>query len=148
MSDAPSHWPDVRDKPGFLHRMMVEFAGDASISLEGDLSKCRFPEELVVSHEEVGVLQRNTAYPPQDFVVLRLTPESITPIFEQITAAGLTRAIVHVQIERNGALEFGAYDNFHPECTVTYPRVSATLLDELKTKGVLRNFSVASAGGG
>jgi hypothetical protein len=63
-------------------------------------------------------------------------------------AAGLKRAIIHVQIERNGALEFGAYDNFRPKCTVTYPRVSATLLDELKAKGVLRSFSVASAGSG
>src|SRR5689334_20505474 len=139
MANGVSHWPVVRDKPGFLHRLMNELAGDARISLEGDLSHCQFPEDLIVSADETEALRRNTTWPRQDFVVLRLTAETVAPIFKQVMAAGLKRAIVHVQIERNGIRELGAYDNFHPECVVTGPGVSESLLEELKLKSVLRD---------
>lgn len=141
MPDPESHLIHVRDKPGFLHRMMMELAGgDARISFEGDLSRCRFPDDLVVSREPVGLLRRNTSHPLQQFVVLRLTPEAVAPIFQQAVAAGLTRAVLHVYIERDGALPFGAHDNFHPECVGTAPPITATLLSELKDKGVVRDF--------
>src|SRR4051812_13540858 len=113
MPDRLKHWPVVRDKPGFLHRMMRELAGDSLISLEGDLSRCRFPVHLVVGHDETRLLRRNTHIPRQDFVVLRLSTDAIAPIFEQVMSAGLERAIIHVLIERGGILELGAYDNFH-----------------------------------
>jgi hypothetical protein len=124
--------------------MMVELAGNARISLEGDLSRCHFVDDLIVTHEEIGTLKRNTAVPRQDFVVLRLTPETIAPIVQQVSAAGLKGAIMHVQIERNGVLELGAYDNFAPGCVVTGPGVKAELLDELKSKSVVRDFEVAT----
>lgn len=143
-----NHWPDVRDKPGFLRRLMEEFAGGGTMSLEGDLSRCSFPDGVVLGREEGEVLKRNTLYPRQDFVVLRLEPETVAPIFKQVVAAGLSRAVIHVQVERAGVLQLGAYDHFHPECTVTGPGVSAALLSELKSKGVLRGFAAAAHGGG
>src|SRR5260370_22038540 len=130
----------VRDKPGFLHRLMVEFAG-GRMSLEGDLSKCKFADDLVLGHEEVDLLKRSTLYPRQDFIVLRLQPATIGPIFKQIMVAGLSRAIVHVQIEHAGVLQLYAYDNFHFDCVVTGSGVSEWLLDELKAHMVLRDFT-------
>jgi hypothetical protein len=140
------HSLNVRDKPGFLRRMMVELAGNAQMSVEGDLSRCRFNDDLIVTSAETAILKRNTTAPKQDFAVLRLrlTPETVGPIFKQVMAAGLKRAIVHVQIERNGVLELGAYDNFHHECVVTGPSVSPELLTELKNTKVLRDFKVAA----
>jgi hypothetical protein len=148
MAEPLTHWPNVRDKPGFLHRLMEEFSGSGRMSLEGDLSRCNFAADVVLSREEMGALKRNTLYPRQDFVVLRLEPETIAPIFKQVMAAGLSRAIIHVQIESAGILQLGAYDNFHPECVVTGPGVSAALLSELKSKAVLHNFVVAEGRGG
>src|SRR4051812_6705991 len=98
MANGVSHWPVVRDKAVFLHRLMDELAGDARISLEGDLAHCHFPEDLIVARDQTDVLKRNTISPPQDFIVLRLTPESVAPIFKQVMSAGLNRAIIHVQI--------------------------------------------------
>jgi hypothetical protein len=143
MADQVSHWLNVRDRPGFLHRLMVELAGDAQLSLEGDLSRCRFTDDVVIARDKTGTLKRNTIAPRQDFVVLRLSPETVDPIFKQVMAAGLKQAISHVQIERNGVPELGAYDNFHPECVVTGPGVSSILLVELKNANVLRGFRVA-----
>jgi len=122
---------------------MVELAGNAHISLEGDLSSCRLTDDLVATRDETTILKRNTVAPRQGFVVLRLTPENAGPIFQQVMAAGLKRAIIHVQIERDGVLELGAYDHFHPECVVTGPGISRTLLEELKNADVLRDFKVA-----
>ena len=89
---------------------MDELAGDARISLEGDLSHCRFTEDVIVSRDETDLLKRNTLWLRQDFVVLRLTPETVASIFKQVMAAGLKRAIIHVQIERHGLLTFVAFE--------------------------------------
>ncbi len=52
MSDSALYWLEMRDKPGFLYRMMGEFACGGRMSLEGDLSKCVFEDDLVISCEE------------------------------------------------------------------------------------------------
>jgi hypothetical protein len=148
MADAVSHTLVVLDKAGFLRRLMDELAGNARISLEGDLSHCRFADNLIVSRDETDILKRHTMWPLQDFVVLRLEPETVSSIFKQVMAAGLKRAIIHVQIERNGMQEMGAYDNFHSECVITGPGVSAALLAELKSKNVIRDFKIAAVNGG
>ena len=83
-----SHWVDVRDGSAFLHRLMVELAGNTQLSLEGDLSRCRFTDDVVMAHDETLTLKRNTIAPKQDFVVLRLTPETVDAIFKQVMAAG------------------------------------------------------------
>ena len=144
MTGTASHWPVVRAKPEFVHRLMVELAGNAHISLEGDLSQCRFTDDLVLTRDEIPILRRNTLAPKQDFIVLRLAPETVDPIFKQIVAAGLSRAILHVQIERDGILELGAYDHFQPECVVTGPGISPALLDELVSTDVLGEFKIAA----
>jgi hypothetical protein len=118
---------------------MEEFVG-GRMSLEGDLSRCAFPNAIVIGREEVGILKRNTLWPRQDFVVLRLEPDTIPRIVKEVRAAGLRRAVIHVQIEHAGVLQLGAYDNFHPECVVTGPGVSPKLLAELKLTGVLWDY--------
>jgi len=119
-----NHWPEVRDKPGLLRRMMAEFVG-GRLSLEGNLQRCAFPEDLVIAREESGLLLRHTAWPRQGFVVLPLGTDTDPAVLKGIMAAGLKRAIIHVQIERDDALQLGAYDHFHPECTLTGPGVGA-----------------------
>jgi hypothetical protein len=140
MVNTMSHSVNVRDKPAFLRRLMIELAGNAHISLEGDLSRCKIGDGVVVTREETAILKRNTLAPIQDFAVLRLVPETVAMIFKQVMAAGLNRAIVHVQIERDGVLELAAYDHFDPECVVTGPSISPALLCELKNTNVLREF--------
>ena len=143
MSEPVLHWICVRDKPALLHRLMREFAG-GQLSLEGDLSKCSFADEMVVAREEVGALKRFTPYPRQDFIVLRLDAATLAPIFKEVLTAGLSRAIIHVQIEHGGEIQLGAYDNFHPDCVVAGRGVRKELLDELKTVHVLRDYSMAA----
>src|SRR4029077_15090901 len=111
---------------------------------EGGLWHCTFPDECLLSHDETSLLKRATIAPLQDFVVLHLEQQSVAPIFKQVMAAGLSVAIIHVQIERNEVLELGAYDNFHPKCVVTGPGVSPELLAELKSSNVIRGFKVSA----
>jgi hypothetical protein len=136
------HWPDVRDKLAFLQRLMTEFTG-GRMSLEGNLTRCTFPAEVILARDDDAVLRRNTICPRQDFVIVRLDPNAITSIFLRIKSAGLSRDIIHVQIERDGVLELGAYDSFCPGCVVTGPGVSPTLLAELEESRILRGFQAA-----
>src|SRR6266851_8942125 len=129
MADGVSHLVDVRDRPAFLRRVMFELAGSAQMSLEGDLSRCHFSQDVIVTSDETAILKRNTIAPRQDFLVLQLTSETCGPILGQMMAGKhLKRAIIHVQIERDSVLELGAYDHFHRECVVTGPGISPALL--------------------
>lgn len=140
------YWIDPRDKPGLLRAMMRELAGDAQISFEGNLSRCIFPADLDPSADETDALRRQTVEPRQDFVVLPLEPGSVAPILDVVLPhrhRQYLKDIIHIQIERGGELQFGAYDNFHRECIVCYSGVDSALLDQLKSSGVIRSWQVA-----
>jgi hypothetical protein len=79
---------DVRDKPGLLAAIMQAFAGDAQISFEGDLSRCRLRAIPGASDAETPVLCRNTVSPRQDFVVLPLETETARPILDAVVPEG------------------------------------------------------------
>jgi len=138
------YWPVARDKPGLLIAMMRHLAGDAHISFEGNLSRCSFPSILNPSNNQTPALRRATASPTMDFVVLPLTPESVRPILDVVLPDNrYLRDIIHIQIEKEGQLQFGSYDNFHHECIVGFPPgVTPELLDRLQSSGVIRSWSV------
>ncbi len=128
--------------------MMRELARDARISFEGDLSRCVFPPTLNPSGDETPSLRRHTLSPQQGFVVVDLLPESIRPILDVILPDNrYLDDILHIQIERSGELQFGSYDQFHPECIVGFPPgVTPELLNRLQLSGVIRSWSVPHAG--
>jgi len=43
--------------------------------------------------------------------------------------------IIHIQIEKDGVLAFGACDNAHPDCVVAGPGVPVALLEQLQASG-------------
>jgi hypothetical protein len=135
------YWIIARDKPALLTAVARALAGDAHISFEGDLSRCTFPANLRPKAEETPALVRHTSYPVQDFVVLPLEPDTVKPILKVVLADGRAmKDIIHIQIEKSGRLEFGSYDNFHPECIVAFHGVSLDLLNQLQAKGVIRSW--------
>src|SRR5688572_24912182 len=136
------YWIVARDKPGLLIAMMRALAGNASISFEGDLSRCAFPPGLTQTHDETEALLRNTTIPRQDFIVIPLEPQTVQPILDVVLPEGrFMKDIIHIQIEKNGRLEFGSYDNFHRECIVAFHSVSTELLGRLQQSGVIRSWT-------
>lgn len=125
--------------------MMRALAGDARISFEGDLRRCKgLYSEPGASHDETDALRRNTAFPVQDFVVLPLEPETTNPIMGHVLPdSRVIHDVIHIQIEKDGTLQFGAYDNFHDDCIVCGSAVPADLLDELQSKLTIRSWQVA-----
>src|SRR5260370_14868086 len=98
----------VRDKRGFLLAIMEELARNAHISFEGNLSNLRLGSVPGASEAETVVLKRNTLWPKQDFIVLPLEPSTGKAILSAIGGT-VPKSIIHVQIENEGVLEFGAY---------------------------------------
>jgi hypothetical protein len=141
---SSEHRVDVRDPGGFLKAVMEELAGDSCLSLEGTLDGCNFPEEIVLARDETDFLRRNTISPRLDFLVLRLEHRTVAPIYREATRVGLRRAIIHVQIEKCGLIELGAFDNFHPECVTTGRAVPDQLLINLKASRIVRSFAAIS----
>ena len=145
--DKDRFWIVARDKPGLLIAMMRALAGDAHMSLEGDLSRLTFPAELAPSVEETSALARHTSHPRQDFLVIPLEPQDVPAILTAILADGrFMKDVTHIQIEKNGRLEFGSYDNFHPECVVCFHGISTDLLNRLKGSGVIRSWTEPCVG--
>lgn len=130
-----------------MHAVMSALAGGAHISFEGDLSGCRRLFELDgASAAETPVLKRNTLWPVQDFVVVPLEPENVVPILQEIVGRRLVHEIVHIQIEKQGVLQFGSYDHFHADGCVVWLGVAEPSLQELKSKGILRSYEQAPHG--
>jgi hypothetical protein len=145
--DTDRYWLVARDKPALLRAMMRELAGDARISFEGDLTRCEFGVHLEPRDEETSALHRQTAFPRQDFVVLPLEPHTVQPILDIVLQERRYMTdIVHVQIEKMGCLEFGSYDNFHPECIVCFHGITPAVLDGLLTSGVIKSWTTPYEG--
>ena len=140
MDKQQRKWIDTRDKTGLLIAMMREFSGDSHISFEGTLEKLELGNIEGASTEETKVLKRQTITPQLDFVVVPLNKNTIQEIWKELSEKDhlLHEGIIHVQIENEGNLVFGGYDNFHRDCVVAYPGVPEKLLKELKLNGVIR----------
>jgi hypothetical protein len=129
----------VLDKQRLFRLVMDELAGDAHISFEGNLQGLRLHGLPGASEEETDSLKRNTSRPKQDFVVVPLEADSIGTILAAIGGA-LPRKIIHVQVEKAGILQFGAYDQFQPGCIVFGSTVNRRFLEALVSQGVMKTL--------
>jgi len=50
-------------------------------------------------------------------------------------------AIIHIQIEKDGQLQFGAYDNFDPECIYFGSEVKENVIQSLISQNIMRPYS-------
>ncbi len=142
MNNRPKKWIDTRDKPGLLLAMMREFAFNSHISFEGSLKNLELERLPGSSQNETSALKRTTIKPELDFLVLPLNEDTLNVIWKELSEKDhlVNQGIIHVQIEHNGKLVFGGYDNFHRECVVAYPSVPVKLLDVLKDNGIIRGY--------
>jgi CO dehydrogenase nickel-insertion accessory protein CooC1 len=72
-------------------------------------------------------------------VVVPLEADSIGTILAAIGGA-LPRKIIHVQVEKAGILQFGAYDQFQPGCIVFGSTVNRRFLEALVSQGVMKTL--------
>jgi hypothetical protein len=129
----------VSDKRRLLLALMEEFAGDAHVSFEGDLSALPLSSIPGASQEETGVLRRNTLWPKQDFIVLPLEPSTSKAIISAIGGT-VPNTIIHIQIEKGGTLQFAAYDNFHPQCIIFHSTFKPAFLESLASESIVRPY--------
>jgi hypothetical protein len=136
MRSTGQRW-NVRDKGQLLLALMEEFEGSARVSFEGDLRALSLLEYPGASFQPTGALKRGTLWPQQDFVVVPLEPLSSKKIFAALGGT-VPKKVLHVQIEKDGMLEFGAYDNFDPECIFFGSAVRREFVELLVLKEILQ----------
>jgi hypothetical protein len=130
----------VHDKRRLLLAMMEELAGGAHVSLEGDLRGLRLSSVAGASGEPTATLKRNTLSPKQDFVIVPLEPSMAQKILAAIGGT-IPGAIIHIQIEKDGQLQFGAYDNFHQECIFFGSEVKEDFIKSLVSQNIMTPFT-------
>jgi hypothetical protein len=144
----PGYWVRVKNKVEFVKAMIAYLSGGAHMSMEGDLSKAQGEIESIPgrSGQETAILRRQTLVPVLDFVVLPLEPNTTEIILRRIVPrVGIVRNVIHLQIVKEGELQLGAYDNFHPDCVVIGPGVPEEYLETLVQSGLLYNYEPARA---
>jgi hypothetical protein len=129
----------VRDKRRFLAAALAELAGNAQVSFEGDLSMTSLSDVPGASNDETQVLKRGTLWPKQDFVVLPLEVEMVLPIMAAVGGT-VPRGLIHVQVQKEGRLQLGLYDNFDPNCIFLGPGLTPSFIATLQEAGVLTHW--------
>src|SRR5271156_1916199 len=130
----------VRDKRRFLAAALAELAGVAQVSFEGNLSGTSLSDVAGASSDETQVLKRNTLWPKQDFVVLPLEAEMVRPIMAAVGGT-VPRGLIHVQVQKDGRLQLGLYDNFAPEFMFFGPGLTPSFIATLQEDGVLAHWT-------
>jgi len=139
MTEEFQSWK-VLDKRRFLLALMKELAGDARVSFEGDLRKTSLTTMPGAIEEPTTTLKRNTKWPKQDFVIVPLEPSTGNKIMAAIGGT-VPGAILHIQIEKEGQLQFGAYDCFHPECIYFKDGIDRSFVDSMVAQGLIRPYT-------
>ena len=130
----------VQDKRRFLIAALQQLAGSAFVSFEGDLRGTALIEASGASGDETTALKRNTLWPKQDFVVLPLEAETVGSIMEAVGGT-VPRSILHIQVEKEGRLELGLYDNFAPKAMFFGPALTPEVLENLQSDGILSHWT-------
>ena len=120
--------------------MMEELAGGAHVSFEGNLRGLTLWSIPGASGEPTAALKRNTLWPKQEFVVVPLEPSMGQNIIAAIGGT-VPGAIIHIQIEKDGELQFGAYDNFYPECIYFGSGVKEAVIQALVSQNIMRPYT-------
>jgi hypothetical protein len=126
----------VEDKHRLLMSVAEKLAGNAHISLEGSLGVFNLAALPGASDVETSALKRNTIWPKQDFLVFPLEPPVAEAVFKRL-GYRVPNRIIHIQIEKDGVLEFGAYDNFHRDCIFWGPALTDAFIQSLVERGIL-----------
>jgi hypothetical protein len=98
MESVTEQWT-VKDKNRLLLALMEALAGDAHLSFEGDLHGFRLREIAGAVDQETTTLKRNTRWPEQDFVVVRLEAATVRSVFSAV-GGNVPRRILHVRERR------------------------------------------------
>ncbi len=136
-------WIDTKDTPGLLWAVLHHYSGNGRVSLEGPLEAFGLDHLPGAENVETAALSRQTIDPVLYFVTLPITPQTIQELKARLSRPGVftdNGALIHAQVESNGALVWLAADNFHRECVSAFPPFPEHLLHSLKAAGVIREF--------
>jgi hypothetical protein len=139
MLEGSAAWK-IRDRRKFLIAAMEELAGAAHISIEGDLSATRARHLPGASENETPILKRNTIWPQQDFLVLPLEADLVKAIVSAIGGT-IPRGILHIQIEKDGRLELGTYDNFDANSSFFGSKLTPEFFGRLESEGIVEQWT-------
>jgi hypothetical protein len=123
--------------------------GDASMSMEGDLSRCSFDELNDIRNEPDGPLQKNTLWVSSgrhDFVVIPLNEANRKKVIRSILPRiGVRNYVWHFEIAKNDIKIFGSYDRFYPECVWLDRNIGEGILPAMQNERIVPGYELKEA---
>jgi len=138
-----AYWLDTKDRHGLFGALARELVGNAHMSIMGRIKGLNLEDIPGAAKAETAVLRHQTLFsiPREDFIVLPVEPETVEIILARIPAECWNEfRITHVQIEKDGKLEFSGCDYFDVNSTWVGDAVSENLLAGLVSNGILNRF--------
>jgi hypothetical protein len=128
-------------KPVLLIESIIrELHGNAYLSLEGDLAEIYRANIRIFSEEETSLLKRQIKQMQAGFIILAINDDTKDEILRILPAIGIKKKVVHIQIEKDGELMFGAYDNF--EFVGMSAQVSEDTLNRFIQRGIIKSYTL------
>ena len=141
------YWIEPRDPSRLFAAVLREFEGPgAMFSFEGNLTQYPLWALEDASDQPTDVLGRQTITPVLGFVIAPLTTRNVHLAIRSTSgpsSLGAESPIIHGQVAVGSQLVFGAYDNFHPDCTFI-DRVSDAVLLRMQHEGLILRFEAAA----
>ncbi len=126
---------DVHRPITLLGTLLRHFAGNAQISLEGDLSQC-----------DLQGIQGMAKYEPKNCgsgegVILPVELSTLDDIIRQILPrAGVRNRIVYIGIEKDGKPVFNSYDGFSKGFVLLTTGVGEIFVKDLVVNRIISNY--------
>jgi len=128
-------------KPVLLIGAIIrELCEKAYLSIEGNLTKIDRECIKVYSEKETSLLKRNTLKPLKDFIILEINEDTKDEILRMLEVIGIKKNVLHLQIENDGELILGAYDNF--EFVGTSKQINEDTLNKYIQKGIIKSYQL------
>lgn len=132
---------DVAQPIRLMERILVRFAGNARLSLEGDLSRGDAGGVPVLSRQPDALLPSHTLHPERDFWILPVEPDTVDAIaVKLLPRIGLRQRVWHVQMEKEGRRVFAAHDGFDRDGVWVAGQVAGEFITSLVKTGAIRGY--------
>jgi hypothetical protein len=131
---------DVKFAIALVKAILDKFIGNATMSIEGDLSAVDLSTLDSLAGSETSSLKRQTIYPVLDFAVFPLTQENIIKFNKILTRIGIRDRVLHILVESDGQIVFQSHDQFWKDGTWISTIVGENFMEDLLQKNIIRGY--------
>ncbi len=133
----------TKDPIKLLSRVLQSLSGKVRVSLEGQLQDYRLSDYGKVTSSETDSLKRDSSPHDCDFLICEVDDSTKSEFVEYLrNQASHESDLIHVHVEQDGRVVFGATDNFAYNCVYIAEDLGRPMLANLVAEGCISDSFV------